>query len=276
MKKINIVFILLLIFASSCQEDKIETFDLKESKVYFQVQSFAGSNGSEGYSTTTTYSFVGRAQSFKQVVFRGQVKLMGEVKNYDRPIRVVVDKEKTTMKEDGYEFNTDTLRIKAGGNSVNVNVRFFRTQNLRTSSDTLVLKLEENEHFAVLKDYKSNNDWSNTTAKKMDGTRYTFVLDEIYTRPGSWGGAPLNVNNYFGNWNVTKFIFVNDFFGFTLDDWVYTNGATSKLSAGRMAFYGKQLQKELQRRADIGDPVKDEDGSNMQLPAPYTVDYSKN
>lgn len=277
MKKINILFILLLLAMASCQEDKIETFNLNDSQIYFQVQSFSSNDGAEGYTTSTKFSFVGREAALSQVVFRGQVKLMGNVKDYDRPIRVTVDKELTTMGSDGYEINTDTIKLKAGANSVNVNVRFLRTLNLRISSDTLVLKLEDNEHFTVLKEYKSSNDWANTTASNIDGTRYTFVLDEIYKRPDSWhGGSPLYVTNYFGNWNPTRFIFINDFFGFSLDDWVWVNGPTSKLSAGRMAFYARQLQQGLQQRADKGEPVKDEDGSNMQLPAPYTVDYSKN
>lgn len=277
MKKINILFILFLLALVSCQEDKIETFNLNESQIYFQVQSFSGANGAEGYTTSTKFSFVGREATLDQVVFRGQVKLMGNVKDYDRPIRVAVDNELSTMGSDGYEINTDTIKLKAGANSVNINVRFFRTLRLRTSSDTLVLKLEDNEHFKVLKEYKSSNDWSNTTASKIDGTRYTFILEEIYKRPDSWHGSfPMYVTNYFGEWNPTRFIFINDFFGFTLDDWVWVNGATSKLSAGRMAFYAKQLQQELQRRADLGEPVMDENGSYMQLPAPYTVDYSKN
>ena len=48
MKKINILFVLLLFMTYSCQEDKIETFDLNVSKIYFQVQNFGGPNGVEG------------------------------------------------------------------------------------------------------------------------------------------------------------------------------------------------------------------------------------
>ena len=173
-----------------------------------------------------------------------------------------------------FEINVDTLKIRAGENFCNVGVRFFRTEDLLVVADTLVIKLEDNEHFTVLKEYNSTNDWSNTNASKMDGSRYTFVLSEVYTRPGSWhGGSPLYVNNYFGEWTVTKYIFINEFFGFVPDDWVWINSATSKLSFGRMHFYAKQLQQELQRRADIGEPVKDEDGSLMQLPSPYSVEY---
>ena len=64
---------------------------------------------------------------------------------------------------------------------------------------------------------------------------------------------------------------INGFFGFTTTDWTW---ATGKVSKGRMPFYARELQSELQRRADEGDPVYDEDGSYMQLPDAYRVDYS--
>lgn len=60
--------------------------------------------------------------------------------------------------------------------------------------------------------------------------------------------------------------------------WLYDNG----LDLGHWqsqqrtdAFYARELQSELQRRADEGDPVYDEDGSYMQLPDAYRVDYSE-
>lgn len=274
MKKINILFILLLFVTYSCQEDKIETFDLDVSKIYFQMQNFGGSNGVEGYTTSMSYSFVGVDQQVQEVSFKGYVKLMGEVKDFDRPISLVVDEEKSTMPADGYEIDESSLMIAAGANSSDVVVRFKRTASLRTSADTLVLKLIDNEHFTVLNSYKSTNDWRTTTAADMDGSRYTFAISEVYKRPDSWhGGSPLYVNTYFGTWTATKFIFINEFYGFTVNDWIYVNSATSKLSIGRMHFYATQLQDELQRRADEGNPLYDEDGSYMQLPAPYSVNY---
>ncbi len=264
---------MLLLFG--CEEHKIQLYDIEESKVFFQVQTFSGANGAEGYSTSTAFSFVGFEQEFTQVRFNGTVKLMGEVKEYDRPVKVVVDNANTTMNEGiGFEIDLDTLIIKAGENSAQIGVRFLRTLDLRISPDTLTLKLEPNEHFSVLEEYKSHNDWRNSTAAAIDGTRYTFIISEVYTRPNSWiDGSPLYVNRYFGEWNPTRFIYINDFLGFTLNDWVFVNSATSKLSIGRMPFYARQLQEELQRRADSGNPVLDEDGSFMQLPEPYGVDY---
>jgi hypothetical protein len=40
-----------------------------------------------------------------------------------------------------------------------------------------------------------------------------------------------------------------------------------------MPFFAKELQKELQKMANAGTPVRDEDGHPMQLPSPYSVNY---
>lgn len=259
---------LLLLSLGACQNEEIDTFDLDESKVYFQVQSFSGSSGSVGYSTSTSFSFVDRDISWSSVTLRGTVQTMGYLKDYDRPVRVVVDDELTTMPADGYQIDLDTIAVKAGEASTRVAVKFFRTSSILSHPDTLVLRLEANEHFNVLDTYKASNSWSNTTAGNLDGARYTFIISEIYTQPGYWSNAV----NYFGDWNPTRYSFINSYFGFTVDDWLWAPGG--KVSAARFGYYARELQKELQRRADAGDPVYDEDGSFMQLPGDYAVDYS--
>ena len=88
--------------------------------VYFQVQNFSGSNGAEGYTTRTNFSFVDYAAAYTSVVFNAKVKLLGEVKDYDRALKVVVDEEQTTMTsydavtnpDGGYMMDFDTLKIK--------------------------------------------------------------------------------------------------------------------------------------------------------------------
>lgn len=257
---------------ASCQQEEIDAYEMDESKVYFQTHSFSGANGAEGYSTTTFFSFMSYPLNFQNVVFRGTVQLLGEVKDYDRSIRVVVDEEETTMAPEGYEIDLDTLKIKAGTNKGEVGVRFFRTESILEKPDTLVLRLEENEYFHVLQTYKSSNVWDNTTAGNLDGSRYTFVISEVYTRPDSWS----KVQRYFGDWSRVRHSFIDSFFGFSKNDWDFWGGV--KLSDGRMPFYARELQKELQRRADAGEPVYDgvdEEGkpNYMQLPDPYRVNY---
>ena len=41
-----------------------------------------------------------------------------------------------------------------------------------------------------------------------------------------------------------------------------------------MPFYAGELQKELQRLADAGTPLREDDGTLMQLPSPYNVNYN--
>ena len=61
------------------------------------------------------------------------MKLLGEVKDYDRALKVVVDEEQTTMTsydavtnpDGGYMMDFDTLKIKAGSNEGTVGVRFI-------------------------------------------------------------------------------------------------------------------------------------------------------
>lgn len=266
--KVILVTVYCICSLLACQQETIDSYKMNESKVYFQVQSFTGSNGAAGYSTQTSFSFVDRGLEWTSVVFKGTVQLLGEVKDYDRQVRVVVDQENTTMNSNGYELNLDTLYIRAGMSKGQIGVRFLRTLAIREKEDTLVLRLEPNEHFNVLETYKSSNDWTNTTAGNIDGARYMFIISEIYTCPNYWS----NVTSYFGEWNATRYVFINDLFGFTSNDWLWA--PSGKVSPGRLGFYARELQKELQTRADEGNPVIDEDGSYMQLPDAYHVDYS--
>ena len=274
MKKILLSATLAMLTIAGCNQQDIDSYELDDSRIYFQEQTFAGGDGSAGYGTSTTFSFVGYGSDFTSYVFGGTVKILGEIKNYDRPIKVVVDEENTTMVEgEGYEINLDTIRVKAGANSCKVNVRILRPERLRTQEDTLTLKLLPNEHFGLLETYKSSNNWQNTTAKDIDGTRYSFRISEKYSQPGAWTGNGVSAGNYFGAWTITKFIYINDLFGFTKEDWDLANGASSKITAGRITFYARELQKDLQMKADAGQPVFDEDGNYMQLVSPYDVDY---
>ncbi|MCQ4955105.1 hypothetical protein NE453_20695, partial [Holdemania filiformis] len=74
----------------------------------------------------------------------------------------------------------------------------------------------------VLNAYKSSNVWSNTTADTIDGTRYTFLISEIYTQPSRWGDVA--ADQYFGKWNPVRYAYINGFFGFTTTDWTWATG----------------------------------------------------
>ena len=86
-----------LFLFTACQKEEVVTYDSNESKVYFQVQNYATSSGTVGYTTQTSYSFVGAKESFTNVIFRGNIQLLGKVENYERKVRIIIDRENTTM-----------------------------------------------------------------------------------------------------------------------------------------------------------------------------------
>lgn len=260
--------------ATSCQNEEIDTFETDDSMVYFQKVGYTTSAGGEGYSNSTSFSFVGYNEKLTKVTFNGELHTMGKVRDYDRPVKVVVDEEKTTMiKGTDYEVDLDTVKIHAGQAVAKINVVFLRNPRFREKAETLVLKLLPNEHFQVLEKYKTSNSYSASSDDTLDGSVYSFKIDEVYSCPASW--ATLNANKYFGTWTATKFIFINKELGFELSDWTWINGAGSKITAGRMPYFAIKLQKILQAAADEGNPVYDEDGEFMQLGDSYRVDYSK-
>ena len=276
MKK-HIIYIalgLMAAVATSCQTEEIETFTTDDSMVYFQKTGYVTSAGGEGYSNSTSFSFVGYTEKMTSVTFAGEIRTMGKVRDYDRAVKVVVDEENTTMElGKDFEVDLDTVKVRAGKNITKVNVKFLRTMRLREEPVKLVLKLLPNEHFKVLEKYKSSNSYSASEDDVVDGSKFSFEIDEVYSCPASW--YTLNANNYFGPWTATKFIYINATLGFELDDWTWINGAGSKITAGRMPYYAIKLQKILQAAADEGNPVYDEDGKFMQLGDSYRVDYSK-
>ena len=51
--------------ATSCQTEEIETFTTDDSMVYFQKTGYVTSAGGEGYSNSTSFSFVGYTEKMK-------------------------------------------------------------------------------------------------------------------------------------------------------------------------------------------------------------------
>ena len=253
----------------ACKHETIDLYELDDAKIYFQVQSYSSANGAVGYSNSTDYSFVGVNQNVDGLTFKATIQMMGQVVDYDRECKITIDADSTTMVEGvDYEIDLDTLKRKAGQSKATFGVRFLRSQNIKEKKQVLCLKLLPNKYFQVLEKYRSTNVWSNTTAKEMDGSRFAFYMSEIYQQPRRWG--EVNAGTYFGQWTATKYVFINDFFGFSTDDWEWSTGRISK---GRMPFYARELQKELQKRADEGQPMLEDDGSYMQLGANYQVNY---
>lgn len=272
-KKILYLFLLPLIF-TACETKDIPVYTSDDAALYFQrTASYIWGSTTVTYSNSTEFTFAGAAAEKNSVTYSAEVRTMGNVTDYDRPFKVEIDKEMSTgIQGVHFDTNLDTLKIKAGKSNAYVRITFYRTPDLLDSTLTVVLHLIENEHFnARIDEYKKTNQW-NSSSENLDGTRYTFKFNEQYSEPTYWSWFG---EGFLGPWTPQKYIVVNSVMGWTVNDWSQAGQAGAKVSYGRLRFAAKAVRNYLQEQADNDTPVKDKDGSYMQLADGYTVDYSR-
>lgn len=272
-KKILYLFLLPLIF-TACETKDIPVYTSDDAALYFQrTASYIWGSTTVTYSNSTEFTFAGAAAEKNSVTYSAEVRTMGNVTDYDRPFKVEIDKEMSTgIQGVHFDTNLDTLKIKAGKSNAYVRITFYRTPDLLDSTLTVVLHLIENEHFnARIDEYKKTNQW-NSSSENLDGTRYTFKFNEQYSEPTYWSWFG---EDFLGPWTPQKYIVVNSVMGWTVNDWSQAGQAGAKVSYGRLGFAAKAVRNYLQEQADNDTPVKDKDGSYMQLADGYMVDYSR-
>lgn len=272
-KKILYLFLLPLIF-TACETKDIPVYTSDDAALYFQrTASYIWGSTTVTYSNSTEFTFAGAAAEKNNITYSAEVRTMGNVTDYDRPFKVEIDKEMSTgIQGVHFDTNLDTLKIKAGKSNAYVRITFYRTPDLLDSTLTVVLHLIENEHFnARIDEYKKTNQW-NSSSENLDGTRYTFKFNEQYSEPTYWSWFG---EGFLGPWTPQKYIVVNSVMGWTVNDWSQAGQAGAKVSYGRLGFAAKAVRNYLQEQADNDTPVKDKDGSYMQLADGYTVDYSR-
>lgn len=271
MKTKYLLFIFAFSFIWSCDKEEIALFESEEAGIYFQRVSSWIVGGAENYTDSISVSLSGWSSSITTYTVNVGIKTMGKQCDYDRPVKVSIDPERTTAIEGvHFEVKTDTIAVKAGTSSVNVPVRILRTADLTENVYDIALKLEDNEHFkCLLPTYKNTNSYT-STGKQIYGNKFIMSISELYSAPRYWGTA----SAYFGEWSAQKYIVVNTVCGWTTTDWNNAAYSGQKIQLGRLSFAAKQVQHYLQEMADNGTPVRESDGSFMILNDTYPVDYS--
>lgn len=279
MKKL--LLIALVVSLVSCEKSEIMNFTTDDCAVYFQ--STAGSSypadGSVIYPVTYRYidsmsfSFTSQKPATKEVVLGLPLMTMGKIKDYKRPVKVVIDEERTTaVRGVDFQVDLDTVNIPANASKASLKVTFLRTEDLLTTTKRVAFCLEENEYFKLhIQKYKTSSNWQ-VKADTLSAIKYSVSFNEQYSMPTFYGWYG---EDYFGKWSPKKYLTLNEVMGWTNNDWTNAGGSTSKISYGRMGFSARTFQKYLQGQADAGTPVLDVDGSYMQLADAYAVDYSK-
>jgi len=230
------------------------------SGIYFSY--YSGTTISGGVTTynyrdtTSEYSFGNVVDSIMQV--RVPVRLFGEVSDEDRPY--VVKVIGGTVRE-GEDFTMPDHFVLEGGTALSyVTVNLKKTAALSDGvTRYLTLGLEDNEHF---KSYIQNRMVGTDTVKTQTLTiRYSMV----YKEPFGWSLFALDK---LGAYSQAKLMCVLSVMGWTYKELDSKNWYSVSPSIAMF------MQIELQKRADEGNPVREADGSLMQLAGSYLVDYS--
>ena len=258
-----------LLSLAACSEKEFITYDGSKAGIYLQRVSTTTMSGAPiSFSDSITISFASYAGDIKEYKIGIPVCIMGNVAAVDRRFDLYVDKDKTTAIEgEDYAFSDTACYIPAGKSKQTVYVKLLRSDHLAKETLRLIFSIRSNENFTTeLESYKNQASWS-ATGDQLCGTSYKVIYSDQYTSTTWWEWYG---NTYYGAWSIKKEKLLNELMGWTHKDW-----QNWKVPYGQMPYAAKKLRNYLQAAADAGEPVREEDGSFMQLPAPYSVDYSK-
>ena len=246
--------------ATSCSHDELDLYSGPTAMLYIQeLSSFDIYGNPIGYRDHTDADFANVPPGLTMWSVSFEVKMAGEVVDYDRPYSLKVEADSTTAVE-GVDYDLED--------------RLHRTDKIKLEKIRVSFLLEPNEHFTIdIPEFKTSASWSAQTPM-MDATRYYVTASEFYRCPAVWDSWGLN--DYFGTYTPKKFSVINALFGWTKDDWNSAGDPSkSKVLYGRIPFCASEFQKYLQKMADEGTPEREVDGSLMQPGSQYHVDYSK-
>lgn len=264
---------LLLVTAAACQHEEIDLYSGPKAGVIIENVSGTDIYGNPvKYVNSKTSSFADVDDDQNAIRTYFEVKLVGDVVDYDRTYSIKVVPDSTTAIQ-GTEFSIEEneFKIKAGKNKDYVWVTVYRTPNINQNTLRIYFELEENENFRIpISEYKNSSGWS------VDGPMYStksfeIKFNEIYSMPSYWSNFG---NTYLGAWTPEKFKVVNKVMGWKVSDWQYAGSQGWPVQAGRFEPAAYAVRDYLQAMADAGTPVREADGSLMQLPTNYAVDYS--
>jgi hypothetical protein len=134
------------------------------------------------------------------------VNVMGNVVDYDRPVRfMLVDSTSTALRGRDVDLLPDRSLVPAGKNTGKIYIKLYNTDNLNETSLLASLRLLENEYFKT--DYRLTPvDYINSEGK-MVSTEYRVRFDNANERPNLWANPTTSVffDMVFGTYSRVKF-----------------------------------------------------------------------
>lgn len=267
MKKI----ILLISFfaAIACSKTELMDYSGKEG-IYFYIQRVPVS----GYGDTTIWSANATTTiEFTKIpvadtTLKLRVRITGNVKDYDRAIKVKINKDSTTAVENtNYVFDANNLIVKAGLHYCDIPITIKRADNLITQTLQVRIQLEENEHFKLAFDKLYSLPGSMPMSPKDEGhnpSLHTIYMNFFLVRPSEWvpkmdyqhGKQELGL---LGQFSVKKFNVISEVCSITYDE--FTNPST--MPNVRVQVINQMMKAYLISQFNSGNPILEDDGRLM-------------
>lgn len=246
------LFYILIGFALiSCDKNELLTYE-EGSGIYF--------DNSQIQRDTVPVSWGLKNTEVQEQAIRLEVRLIGQVRDYDRPFNINVIEEPGDPRaaRPGTDYKPFPLEytIPAGQASAIIDIDVLRSPDLVEGQRNLTIRLEESDELKFMYSRKLTDTLQNT--HWLDIQR-VLKITENFPQPNWW---LIYGQKYFGDWSATKSILICDMMGIDRETWVGQVHATPEFSEGRLRFAGVYIHRWLQQQ---NPPVLDEDDSPMEM-----------
>ncbi|MDR3338499.1 MAG: DUF4843 domain-containing protein [Candidatus Symbiothrix sp.] len=275
-KYIQFVLLSMTLFVCSCEYEGLPTYSGND-EIYFRY-------ASEFYSfdvIDSVYIHFGYDVKIKEdSIRRIPVRVMGNLADYDRPVKfILVDTSSTAKESADIELLQESSFIPAGKRDGYIVVKLKNTPNLDGKVLKASLRLVENEYFKT--NYTTTRHVLINDAGKIISTEYRVLFDNASGIPNLWAFYEASrFRPYLGIFTEKKFRLICELCSldrpyFSYDPQVETASAAYNLKFPIQIFIMicRSLNIYLASYLETyGEPLLEDDGSVMEL-GPYAIYY---
>ncbi|OXA79087.1 protein of unknown function [Flavobacterium aquidurense] len=252
MKKIFILNIVFLAFLSltSCNQEEIQTYSGTDN-IYFSPSVYP-ITALRILTDSVGVSFALEKPVIIEKTYKIPIRVQGKLSDADRKVKVSIDPSSTAVQGTHFKL-PDNIVMHAGREVDTIEVKFFRTPEMKNKSFLLVLNLEENEAFTT----KMESTVTNVLTKKtMSHVRFKLSIDDKLTQPPGW------FTTYLSTFSAKKFFLMCDLIHLEPEMFNQKLGSPG-LAIADIQYYGNFMKRYLADQKAMGNIIYDENGTEM-------------
>jgi hypothetical protein len=248
----------LLLMAGSCKKEALMKYKADDNVYFNYLVGVDPANGNLGYyidSLDLTFSF--SDASVNDSMLNIPVAVTGEARDQDRRFNLVIDPSSTAKAGVNYEL-PDAFLLRAGKIEDTIRIKVNRTPDLKTSTLTLLLTLQENDQFRTQFQFrpKQGNSQTNITYQDTILTTIFKVRMADMLAAGPWWDSYYIY--HFGTFSEKKVRLMNQVAGMPLSLW--SKYAETAQERSEVAYYGGFMARYLSDQAAAGNTILEDDG----------------